>query len=70
MNEIYIIKNKKKECIIGIFDKEHVKSFMDTEGDLVGDVFFPKEGFSIYGFDMNKEYNYSGVNTIKSSDNK
>ena len=36
MNEIYIIKNKKKECIIGIFDKEHVKPFLDNEGDLVG----------------------------------
>ena len=70
MNEIYIIKDKKKECIIGIFDKEHVKPFMDTEGDLVGDVFFPKKGFSIYGFDMNKEYVHTDVNTIKSSDKK
>ena len=36
MSEIYIVKDKKRECIIGIFDKEHVKPFLDNEGDLVG----------------------------------
>ena len=76
MSEIYIVKDKKRECIIGIFDKEHVKPFLDSEDVLVGDKFFlgaflfAKEGFTIYGFDINKEYAYTDVNTIESSGEK
>jgi len=56
MSEIYLVRDRKKKCVIGIFDKEHMKPFF-SKG-------FAKPDFDIHIFDANEQYENSGIDII------